>query len=143
MRIENCGVSPRVQLDRNQIKQVFEIIIRNALEASENKGPVTISVSGGEKEGRAAKRPGEESEHEQPLVVTITDRGPGVDPDSLERIFYPFFTTKKDGSGIGLSVAQKIVDAHGGRIDVESRVGEGTAFSVVIPARPAMIDAAS
>jgi len=101
---------------------------------------VTIRVSGGgepaEEPRQTADEPEAGSEQGRPVVVTIADRGPGVDPDSLERIFYPFFTTKKDGSGIGLSVAQKIVDAHGGRIDVESRIGEGASFSVVIPVRP-------
>ena len=138
--IVNGECSPRLLLDRNQMKQVFEIIIRNALEASDNAGPVTISVSGGGTVAadphQAVDEPEAGTEQGPPVVVTITDRGPGVDPDSLERIFYPFFTTKKDGSGIGLSVAQKIVDAHGGRIDVESRVGEGASFSVVLPTRP-------
>lgn len=142
------AASPRVLLDRNQMKQVFEIILRNALEASDHTGPVTIRVRGGEdgthERQKSVDEPeagAEGTEHLQPVVVTITDHGPGLDPDCLERIFYPFFTTKKNGSGIGLSVAQKIVDAHGGRIDVESRVGEGTAFSVVIPLSPPLISA--
>lgn len=142
VRLEIGTSSPRVLLDRSQMKQVFEIIIRNALEASDNSGPVTIRIEGGE-EGSAGKVPdGDELdgiEHVPPVVVTIADQGPGLDPDSLERIFYPFFTTKRDGSGIGLSVAQKIVDAHGGRIDVQSRIGEGATFSVVIPAEPLSI----
>ncbi len=140
VQIENGGPGPRVLLDQNQMKQVFEIIVRNALEASGNVGPVTVRVSGGEARAEEPRQAGEEpdagTEHGTPVVVTIADRGPGVDPDSLERIFYPFFTTKKNGSGIGLSVAQKIVDAHGGRIDVESRMGEGASFSVVLPAGP-------
>ena len=150
VRIESGERSPRVQLDRSQMKQVFEIIIRNALEATDNAGPVTIRISGGEHGAgddhtdiEETDGGAESADHRPPVVVTIADRGPGVDPDSLERIFYPFFTTKKDGSGIGLSVAQKIVDAHGGRIDVESRVGDGTAFSVVIPADPPLITAIS
>lgn len=148
LHIGSDGPSPRAELDRNQMKQVFEIIIRNALEATDRQGPVTISVSGTGAESPPRRRSAEEQEtgsdgrDAEPLVtVTIADRGTGVDPDSLERIFYPFFTTKKNGSGIGLSVAQKIVDAHGGRIDVSSRVGEGTAFSVVLPLHAALIDA--
>jgi len=149
LRIDTGGPSPRADLDRNQMKQVFEIIIRNALEATDRQGPVTISVSGAGSERQPGARPAEEADPgsdgrdaEPSVTVTVTDRGSGVDPDSLERIFYPFFTTKKDGSGIGLSVAQKIVDAHGGRIDVASRVGEGTAFSVVLPVRTALIERA-
>jgi signal transduction histidine kinase len=146
VRVENGTVHTRAQLDRNQMKQVFEIIVRNALEATDNAGPVTIRVSGGDRLTDERLHAGDERdsgaegpERDQTVVVTISDRGTGVDPDSLERIFYPFFTTKKNGSGIGLSVAQKIVDAHGGRIDVDSRVGEGTAFSVVIPRRAPLI----
>ncbi len=135
VRIENGRQPITVLLDSNQMKQVFEIIIRNALEATDNTGPVTIRVSS------SPGVDGDQDVAEQApmVVVTIVDKGPGIDPDSLERIFYPFFTTKKDGSGIGLSVAQKIVDAHGGLIDVESRVGGGAAFSVVIPASPPMM----
>lgn len=145
--IESGKSSPRLYMDRNQMKQVFAIIIRNALEASDDSSPVTIRIRGGEAgAGRSrsdieeADAGAESTDDGPPVVVTITDRGSGVDPDSLERIFYPFFTTKKDGSGIGLSVAQKIVDAHGGRIDVESRIGDGTAFSVVIPTGPPSIN---
>jgi len=123
VRIETGRDTPAAMLDNNQMKQVFEIIIRNALEATNNAGPVDIAIERGRDD----------------VTVTIADQGPGLDPDSLERIFYPFFTTKRDGSGIGLSVAQKIVDAHGGRIDVESRVGEGARFRVVVPLRPPMI----
>ena len=73
------------------------------------------------------------------VVVTIRDHGPGIAADVLPKIFDPFFTTKDvgEGSGLGLSIVHGIVDRHGGRIMVESQVGEGTTFRIVLPVRSA------
>ncbi len=67
------------------------------------------------------------------LVITIGDNGPGVPPDLREKIFYPFFTTKEGGSGIGLANAQKVVTSHGGSLELESRAGEGTYLHLRFP----------
>lgn len=67
------------------------------------------------------------------ICMTITDNGPGIDPAHRSRIFDPFFTTKDEGTGLGLAIVHAIIDAHHGRIDVESRLGEGTTFTILLP----------
>ena len=70
---------------------------------------------------------------ERYVVIRVADTGPGVPEDHLDKLFYPFFTTKKHGSGVGLSMAKKIVDSHRGLIDVRSEPGNGTEFTVRLP----------
>jgi two-component system sensor histidine kinase HydH len=67
------------------------------------------------------------------LEIAVGDTGPGIRPEDLPRIFEPYFTTKDTGTGLGLALAQRIVEAHGGRIDVESRPKQGTTFRVHLP----------
>jgi signal transduction histidine kinase len=67
------------------------------------------------------------------LVIGISDTGPGIPEEQRERIFYPFYTTKERGSGVGLASVQKIVLAHGGHVELDSRPGEGCAFRVHLP----------
>ena len=67
------------------------------------------------------------------LTVAIRDSGSGIAPEDFQRLFQPFHTTKADGHGIGLSVVRRIVEAHGGRIDVSSKPGEGTCFRLAFP----------
>jgi signal transduction histidine kinase len=68
--------------------------------------------------------------------VVVSDDGPGITPEDLPRIFTPFFTTKDRGTGLGLATVQRIVDAHGGSIEVESSPGRGATFSLWLPASP-------
>jgi signal transduction histidine kinase len=63
-------------------------------------------------------------------IITVADNGPGIEPEALEKIFIPFFSTKKTGSGIGLSLSKQIMRMHEGRITVKSEVGQGTEFSL-------------
>lgn len=77
-------------------------------------------------------------EHRRPLAVLhIIDTGPGITPDAIERIFDPYFTTKSGGSGLGLPTARRIIEAHGGKIDLHSEVGRGTDFAITLPGGPA------
>jgi len=69
------------------------------------------------------------------VVVRFSDNGPGIAPDILENIFIPFFTTKAKGSGLGLSVCQRMLRDAGGDIEVSSRKGHGSIFTVVLPAQ--------
>jgi two-component system NtrC family sensor kinase len=113
----------RVRGFPGQIDQVFMNLVTNAAQAiGEREGGGTIRI--------AAVSRGAEVE------VTVSDDGPGIAADLLPRIFDPFFTTKDvgEGSGLGLSIVHGIVDRHGGRIEVDSRVGEGTTFRILLPA---------
>ncbi len=67
------------------------------------------------------------------MLITVADEGKGIPPENLPNIFRPFFTTKGHGTGLGLSLARRIVEAHGGRIDVRSEVGKGTQFTIRLP----------
>ncbi len=104
--------------DPDQLKQAIDNLVRNAVDASPDGGRVLLSV-----------RP-EPSGH----VVEVADRGPGIPPDVLPKIFDLYFTTKADGTGVGLAVTHQIIEAHKGRIDVESAPGAGTRMSVHLPA---------
>jgi two-component system NtrC family sensor kinase len=112
---------PRTVVDESQMQQVFMNIILNAVDAMEGRGDLTI-------ETRHSTLKGE-------LLVRITDTGCGIPDDIKESIFDPFFTTKDPGkgTGLGLAVACRIVQAHGGRTEVESRVGTGTSFTIYLP----------
>ena len=107
-----------------QIDQVFMNLITNAAQAvgrRDSGGTIRI----------AARKPADDVE------ITVADDGPGIPADVIPKIFDPFFTTKDvgEGSGLGLSIVHGIIDRHGGRIMVESQVGEGTTFRIVFPAR--------
>lgn len=108
---------PEVEHDSDQIHQVLLNLLLNALQAIDKNGKVTVIV---EKQGKNA-------------VVEVTDNGRGIPPENLPNIFRPFFTTKGDGTGLGLSLARRIVEDHQGRIDVTSTLGKGTKFTVVLP----------
>lgn len=105
-------------MDRDQLRQVIWNIAINALQAMGEKGTLTIET------GRAGGY----------SYFKIGDTGPGIPPASLAQIFKPFHTTKPQGTGLGLAIADRIIKAHGGRIDVRSKLGVGTAFSVYLPA---------
>ncbi len=101
-----------------QIGQVALNLIMNAIQASEDDGTIVVSIGA----------------TEQDAVFAITDNGTGMAPEVLTQLFLPFFTTKGvDGTGLGLSVAHGIIQAHGGRIAVSSEVGHGARFEVFLP----------
>lgn len=110
-------------VDGNLFRQVFVNLFLNAFEAMEGRGRLVIEI-------RQICR----SDH-RPLFleVVIADDGPGISPEVRDKIFHPFVTTKKGGSGIGLAMARKIVESHHGLIDVQSTPGTGTVFRVRIP----------
>lgn len=110
-----------VEHDPGQIHQVLLNLILNALQAIDGPGEVQVQVQ--QRDGSA--------------TVTVSDTGKGIAAEHLPNIFRPFFTTKGKGTGLGLSLAHRIVEDHGGRIEVESRVGEGSRFSVLLPLRRA------
>jgi ammonium transporter, Amt family len=119
---------PPVPMDPEQMKQVFLNLLLNALQAMESGGTVTVTTalkkdpSGGPAGGWAE--------------VSLADTGKGVPEEIRNRIFEPFFSTKEEGIGLGLPIAQRIVEEHGGEIRVESRPGRGTIFSILLPLTP-------
>ncbi|MBI5206778.1 MAG: hypothetical protein HY934_03210 [Candidatus Firestonebacteria bacterium] len=108
---------PEIDADPEKLKQVLLNIILNAVDSIENTGKITITTLIEKKN----------------IKIIIADTGAGIQEENIEKIFLPFFTTKKSGVGVGLSIAQKIVQAHGGYIDVQSKFGEGSEFTIVIP----------
>jgi signal transduction histidine kinase len=128
---ESCGVRltlvqaqlPAVRGDREKLRQVFLNLILNGIQATGRGGGLTIS---------AVVIP--PADGASPAVeLCFADTGKGMEPAVLSRIFEPFFTTKPGGTGLGLAIAQKIVESHGGRIEVTSEVGKGTTFRVRLP----------
>ncbi len=116
---------PRVQVDPDKMKQVFWNLATNALQAMPSGGQLTIST--GCRRITSGKRSGDIVE------VAVQDTGVGIKKEDLNKIFFPFFTTRQDGSGLGLATAQRIVDQHGGWIRVESEEGKGARFAVCLP----------
>jgi signal transduction histidine kinase len=132
LRLDVESGLPMIDGDHNQLCQVFMNLLTNAFEALEGHGHVRIGAS---KEA-AVHDPAFAGESHAPsptIVVDVVDDGPGVAAELRDRIFDPFFTTKPQGSGLGLPIVRKIVDAHDGRIDVKSTLGQGTRFRVTLP----------
>lgn len=114
---------PTVKGDPEKLRQAFMNIILNAVQATPAGGKVTVTAV---LEKTAGNGPGA-------VTVSVADTGPGIEPERRERIFEPFFTTKAGGTGLGLAITKKIIDGHGGRIDVESTPGNGTVFRLTFP----------
>ncbi len=108
---------PEIEHDSDQIHQVLLNLLLNSIQAIDKSGKIVVTV-----ERQAAT-----------ALIEVTDNGRGIPPDHLPNIFRPFFTTKGDGTGLGLSLARRIVEDHQGHIDVTSAVGQGTTFAVVLP----------
>jgi PAS domain S-box-containing protein len=120
---------PAIRVDRDQIKQAFFNICLNAVQAMPQGGELSIGV---ETVGMQGKRPEGDPVQVNGLRIIIKDTGKGISQKERERIFHPFFTTKPQGIGIGLSLSHKIITAHGGNIQFSSN-GQGTIFEVRLP----------
>lgn len=123
---------PPVLVNGNQLQQVLLNLLTNARQAMPNGGVVRVSL--------------DYEPQEQMVVLTIRDYGCGIPPDQLPHIFKPFFTTKrgpdstgKGGTGLGLAACRQIIEAHRGRIRVQSSPGKGTAFAIKLPAAPGTV----
>ncbi len=112
-----CNDLPPVHHDSGQIHQVVVNLILNSLQAIDGPGVVRVEV------GRA----------DHSATVAVIDNGRGIAPEHLPNIFRPFYTTKGNGTGLGLSLARRIVEDHGGRIEVISQPGHGSRFTVFLP----------
>ena len=124
------GELPRIQADERFLRQALMNILTNAKAA--------MTPSGGELRITARC-------DEQKLCIAIADTGKGIAPDVLHKIFEPYFTTKPDGSGLGLTMTYKVVKEHGGDIQVHSELGKGTRFTLILPVvrsgKPLLIEA--
>ena len=108
-----------VFLDPDRVKQVLLNLYLNALDAMEAGGRLSVSAAA--------------EDHDRWIVFKVSDTGHGIPKENQSQIFDPYYTTKSTGTGLGLAIAHNIVDAHGGRIEVDSAAGEGTTVTVRIP----------
>jgi PAS domain S-box-containing protein len=127
-----------IRADREMLKQVFHNLLLNAVQAMPEGGTLTLAtrrraVSNVDLLNRLGRAPGPDGGILNVLEVTVRDTGVGMPPDISNRIFDPFFTTKSRGTGLGLAITHTIVEAHQATIDVDSRVGQGTAFVLMFP----------
>ncbi|MFN3740172.1 MAG: PAS domain S-box protein [Thermodesulfovibrionales bacterium] len=107
----------RLYVDTGRLKEAIINIFTNAIQAIDRNGVITIITDKKDSEG----------------VIIIKDTGPGINGKDLPNIFNPFFTTKPGGTGLGLSITKKIIDEHGGRIEVETALGKGSSFVILLP----------
>ncbi|MBI2227947.1 MAG: hypothetical protein HYU46_02465 [Deltaproteobacteria bacterium] len=108
---------PPLDADPNYLKQLLLNLILNGVQAMPAGGTLTVAADA-------------DKDH---LRLTVADQGSGIEPESMVKIFEPYFTTKANGSGLGLSIARRIAEAHGGKITAESAPGQGSRFQVFLP----------
>ncbi|MEW6441451.1 MAG: ATP-binding protein [bacterium] len=118
---------PRLRGDKRQLGEVLLNLMINSLEAMSKGDLLTISASAMEAEGADGVRA-------RRVKIVVADTGQGIAPEAVEKIFDPFFTTKPSGTGLGLSIVHQTVTLHGGEVEVETRSGKGTRFTVILPA---------
>jgi len=118
--IDLTETQPKIKVDIEKMARVFNNIIKNAIDAMPNGGKLVIKSS----------------QSNGFVTFTFADAGIGMPPEVMQKIWTPFFTTKSKGMGLGLPICKRIVEAHGGNISVESKVGEGTTFVVTMPVDP-------
>ncbi len=123
------GPELHVSMDTALIKQVLINLVRNAAEAIEDQGSVTLRVRASQARLRG-KSTGV-------AILEVSDTGKGIPPEVEKRLFDPFFTTKEAGTGLGLSIAARIVEKHGGALEYQTQPGHGTKFGIVLPVAPA------
>jgi signal transduction histidine kinase len=111
---------PLLKVDRQRLEQVFNNLVLNAIQAMPQGGELAIGLQPNPPAGG--------------IAVTVRDTGPGITPDVEARLFEPFFTTKAKGTGLGLTVASRIIEEHGGHIQVNYQPGQGTQFTIHLPA---------
>lgn len=117
---------PEIMVDPDQIQQVFINLIINAAEAMNNGGKLTIKTTF--------------LQTQNSISISFSDTGPGISETIREKIFDPFFTTKENGTGLGLSISYGIIEQHGGGINLESEIGKGTTFTIILPSKQSELE---
>ncbi|MCD6594707.1 ATP-binding protein [bacterium] len=107
---------PKINADGALLSEVLHNLIQNAIDASNDNGTIIVES------GRQSNN----------IFFSVSDRGAGISPEMLDKIFKPYFSTKRSGVGIGMAVVKKIVEAHSGKIQVQSRLGKGTRIVIEI-----------
>ena len=120
-RIDEHGPVPRVTADAESLRSALTNLIINGLQAMDGSGGSLSIVLSSEDEGRRAR-------------IEVTDTGRGIAPEDISKVFEPYYSTKETGTGLGLAIVRKAVDDHHGTISVKSKVGEGTTFTITLPA---------
>lgn len=109
----------QIECDENRLKQVFLNFIKNGIEAMPDGGELMVKTE----------------IQDENVVISIKDTGVGIPPDTLKKIGEPFYTTKKNGNGLGLMVSFKIIESHNGKVYIESEQNKGTTFKILLPAK--------
>lgn len=120
VRQEHLTEPPAIEADPEEIEQVFSNLFVNSLHEMQHGGELGVRLS----------------HDQQNIAIDVSDTGGGIPPENIKKIFDPFFTTRAKGTGFGLSVVLRIVKTYGGRISVDSVVGEGTTFHIQLPLSP-------
>ncbi|WP_102263136.1 PAS domain S-box protein [Mesobacillus jeotgali] len=111
----------QIECDENRLKQVFLNFIKNGIEAMPDGGDLTVRTE----------------IQDDNVIISIKDTGVGIPPETLKKIGEPFYTTKKNGNGLGLMVSFKIIESHNGKVYIESEQNKGTTFKIMLPAKTA------
>lgn len=117
-----------VYADGGQLKQVLLNLIKNAAEAMGGAGKVEVRCRQERRELRGKPQ--------EVTVIEVVDNGPGIPEEIQRRILEPFFSTKHEGTGLGLCISRRIVERHGGTLEFQTQTGLGTTFNIVLPLRP-------
>jgi signal transduction histidine kinase len=120
--IDSTHSFPTIWVDQTKIERVFVNLIKNAIDAMVDGGSVEIASK----------------QVNQTLEITFSDTGGGMSEETMQKLFTPLFTTKTHGIGFGLAICKRIIEAHGGEIAVNSALGKGTTFTVILPIKPQM-----
>jgi len=123
MRIEEESDLPRITADAESLRSALTNLIINGLQAMDGSGGRLLISLSSEEEGRRAR-------------IDVTDTGRGIVPEDISKVFEPYYSTKETGTGLGLAIVRKAVEDHQGTISVKSKVGEGTTFTITLPAEP-------
>jgi len=124
-----------VQGNERQLGQIFWNLFLNAAHAMRDGGEIRVSAHAVDRAapGRGDNPPSPPFAEGGIVEITVADTGEGIKPEHINRIFDPFFSTKDSGTGLGLAIVHRIVESHGGTIEVKSRAGSGAVFKIALP----------
>ena len=115
--VEEIGECDEIEIDPGKLSKVFTILLKNAVQSQPDGGVITVKIE----------------DDNDVIRVSISDKGQGISPQVQEVLFTPFESQKKKGKGLGLPAAKRIIESHGGSIGYETKEGEGTTFTFLLP----------